>query len=62
LIGEIINLALDPMNYFNQPYLLNLLLVITKQIRPLGSEAVFGFKDEEEDNQEVKSFGGVTIP
>jgi hypothetical protein len=34
LIGDIIDLAIDPSNSFNQQYLLQLLLVFCKQLKP----------------------------
>ena len=49
IIDEIIRLALDPLNHFNQPYLLNLLLIITKQIRQIGQVGLFAPKDEDEE-------------
>lgn len=61
LVKEMMELALDPLNHFNQAHLLNLLLVVTKQIRPPRTLELFAPRDEEDEGEPIH-FGGVTIP
>jgi hypothetical protein len=56
LIAQIVELASDPSNQFNQHYLLQVLLVISKQLKP-GSQSQNLFKDLDEDEQYGKQGG-----
>ena len=51
MISEILTLALDPSNRSNQQYLLQILLVICKQLKP-QSNAQNLFKDLENENED----------
>lgn len=50
LIGQIMELAVDPSNSFNQKYLLQILIVICKQLKP-SAQSQNVFKDIEEENE-----------
>ena len=50
LINQIVTLAADPSNQTNQQYLLQVLLVISKQLKP-GNSTQNLFKDLDEDEQ-----------
>lgn len=54
LINQIVELAADPSNKFNQQYLLQVLLSITKQLKPSNQNI---FKDLDEDEQYGKQGG-----
>jgi hypothetical protein len=54
LVNLIIELAIDPTNSFNQPYLLAVLLAICKQLKP-QSGANNLFKDLDEENEDSDS-------
>jgi hypothetical protein len=56
MISKIIELAIDPSNQFNQKYLLQILLVVCKHLKP-SSLSNNLFKDlEDEDSQEPRKF------
>lgn len=55
-IGRIIELAVDPSNSFNQPYLLAVLLAFTKSLKPATNTQNL-FKDLDEENEDSDSSG-----
>jgi hypothetical protein len=59
LVEQIIDLAIDPSNQFNQKYLLSVLIGITKQLKPSQNPQQFRFRDmtdeEEQDKEENKA-------
>ena len=56
MISKMVELAADPSNQFNQQYLLQVLLVIAKQLKP-SNQSNNLFKDLDEDEQYGKQGG-----
>ena len=54
LVRQIVEQAADPSNEFNQQYLLHILLVLCKQLKPSNQNI---FKDLDEDEQYGKQGG-----
>jgi len=64
-LSTIMELAIDPSNQFNQPYLMLVLLSITKRLRPQTPSAANMFNSLDEDiqtNTKPRNYAGVTIP
>jgi len=53
IINSIVELAIDPLNSFNQQYLLHVLVAICKQLKP-QSTAQNAFKNLDEDDEEAQ--------
>ena len=54
-IGTIIELAIDPSNSFNQKYLLSILLMISKQLKPVTENMFKDLEDEDTVNEQKKN-------
>ena len=54
IVAEMVELAVDPENEFNQQYLLSVLLSITKQLKSLTDSSQNAFRDLDDDGQETK--------
>lgn len=63
LIGKIMELAVDPSNSFNQKYLLQILIVICKQLKPSaqGQNVFKDIEEENEGNSTNTSAAGITV-
>lgn len=55
IIGSIVELAIDPLNSFNQQYLLQVLVAVCKQLKPqTTAQNTFKNLDEEDDENREK--------
>jgi len=54
IVGDLVELAVDPENQFNQQYLLSVLLSITKQLKSSAESSQSAFRDLDDDGQETK--------
>jgi hypothetical protein len=54
IVGDLVELAVDPENEFNQQYLLSVLLSITKQLKSSAESSQSAFRDLDDDGQETK--------
>lgn len=56
-------LAVDPSNSFNQKYLLQILIVICKQLKPSaqGQNVFKDIEEENEGNSGTTSAAGITV-